>query len=283
VLICTLGDLLLDVVVRLRAPLSSGSDAPATTSLSAGGQAANVAAWAAALGADARLVCRRGVGGAAALAEQGLEARGVEIVGPRSDNEGGVVVSLVDAGGDRTMASDRGAAPGLRPEDLDPAWFAGASALHLSGYSLLREPIATAARRAAAHARAAGARVSVDLAAAPLIAAHGPSRFRSELTELAPDVVFATHEEELALGGPLAVRTWVRKRGPDGCEVLFDGGHLVLPVVPGAVLDSTGAGDALAAGFLVGGASRDALRSGLAAAARCVAMIGAMPPTVRSR
>ena len=166
-------------------------------------------------------------GDAAFLAEQGLRARGVEIVGPHSDDEGGVVVSLVDVDGDRTMASDRGAAPGLRAEDIEPGWFAGAAALHLSGYSLLREPIAGAARHAAVLARAAGARVSVDLAAAPLIASHGAARFRAELAELAPDVVFATHEEELALGGPLPVEAWVRKRGPDGCELLTRGEHLV--------------------------------------------------------
>jgi ribokinase len=279
VLICTLGYLLLDVVVRLGAPLEPGSDAPAQTSLSSGGQAANVAAWAVELGASARLVCRRGSGGAAFLAEQGLRARGVEIAGPQSQDEGGVVVSLVDVHGDRTMASDRGAAPGLRAGDIDPAWLIGADALHLSGYSLLREPIAGAARRAAALARAGGARISVDLAAAPLIAAHGAERFRAELDELAPDVVFATYEEELALGGPLAVAAWVRKRGPDGCELVTRGEHLSLPVVPGVVVDSTGAGDALAAGFLVGGDEPSALRAGLAAAARCVATPGAMPPT----
>jgi ribokinase len=283
VLVCTLGDLLLDVVVRLGTPLEPGSDAPARTSLSTGGQAANVAAWAVALGADARLVCRRGAGGAAFLAEAGLRARGVEIVGPQSDDEGGVVVSLVDLEGDRTMASDRGAAPGLRASEIEPGWFAGAAVLHLSGYSLLREPIASAARHAAVLARAAGARVSVDLAAAPLIAAHGPARFRAELGELAPDVVFATYEEERAFGGPLPVETWVRKRGPEGCELLHRGEHLALPIVPGEVVDSTGAGDALAAGFLVGGDPPEALRSGLAAAARCVAMPGAMPPTVDGR
>ena len=282
-LLCTLGDLLLDVVVRLGAPLEPGSDAPARTSLSAGGQAANVAAWAVALGAQARLVCRRGSGPSALLAEEGLRVRGVEVVGPQSEEEGGVVVSLVDASGDRTMASDRGASPGLRATDIDPAWFTGAAVLHLSGYSLLREPIAGAARQAALHARAAGARVSVDLAAAPLIAVHGAARFRDELAALAPDVVFATYDEERALGGPLAVETWVRKRGPEGCEVLHRGDWLVLPIVPGEVVDSTGAGDALAAGFLTGGDPTSALRAGLAAAARCVATTGAMPPTVIGR
>jgi sugar/nucleoside kinase (ribokinase family) len=280
VLVCTLGDLLLDVVVRLDAPLEPGSDAPARTSLSTGGQAANVAAWAVALGAQARLVCRRGAGSAAILAEQGLRARGVELVGPQSEDEGGVVVSLVDADGDRTMASDRGASPGLQAGDIELAWFADADALHLSGYSLLREPIAGAARHAAMLARAAGARVSVDLAAAPLIAAHGAARFRAELGELAPDVVFATVAEEDALGGPLPVAIWVRKRGPAGCEALYGGERLALPIVPGDVIDSTGAGDALAAGFLVGGDPRSALQHGLAAAARCVATTGAMPPTV---
>ena len=125
--------------------------------------------------------------------------------------------------------------------------------------------------------------MSVDLAAAPLIAAHGAVRFRAELGALAPDVVFATYDEERALGGPLPVETWVRKRGPEGCEVLHGGDWLVLPIVPGEVVDSTGAGDALAAGFLTGGDPASALRAGLAAAARCVATTGAMPNTVIGR
>ena len=93
-------------------------------------------------------------------------------------------MSLVDPQGDRTMASDRGVSPGLEAADIDPGWLAGADALHLSGYSLLREPIAGAARHAASLARASGTRVSVDLAAAPLITTYGASRFRGELGEL---------------------------------------------------------------------------------------------------
>ena len=125
--------------------------------------------------------------------------------------------------------------------------------------------------------------MSVDLAAAPLITTYGASRFRGELGELGPDVVFATVSEEEALGGPLPGAIWVRKRGPAGCEVLHGDQRLALPAEPGPVVDSTGAGDALAAGFLVGGDVASALRSGLAAAARCVATVGAMPPRVGTR
>ena len=58
-LICALGDLLLDVVVRLDTPLNLGADATARTRTGAGGQAANVAAWATELGAKGRLVAKR--------------------------------------------------------------------------------------------------------------------------------------------------------------------------------------------------------------------------------
>ena len=54
--ITTLGDLLLDVIVRLDRPLVAGDDQTAVTRTGAGGQAANVAAWARALGAEARFV-----------------------------------------------------------------------------------------------------------------------------------------------------------------------------------------------------------------------------------
>ena len=63
--------------------------------------------------------------------------------------------------------------------------------------------------------------------------------------------------------------------------MLCDGEHLTAPIEPGPVVDSTGAGDALAAGFLLGGDLAASLRGGLAAAARCVATVGAMPPMDR--
>jgi sugar/nucleoside kinase (ribokinase family) len=86
----------------------------------------------------------------------------------------------------------------------------------------------------------------------------GPSLFRGRLAALEPDVVFAGRREFAALGGDVPGAEVVRK--------------WELPRTAPAGIDSTGAGDAFAAGFLLGG-----LELGLAAAARCVARLGAMP------
>jgi sugar/nucleoside kinase (ribokinase family) len=270
VLLVTLGDALLDVIVRLGEPLASGADAQAETRLGAGGQAANVAAWATALGAEARCVARRGDDPPGRLVTEELEARGVELPGP-TQGRNGVVISLVGRDGDRTMASDRGVAPELGPGDLDPTWFA-CECLHISGYALLATPIDRAAERAAELARSHGARISVDLSAWTRIQDYGPRRFRNKVQALEPDVIFANEAEWQALGATdgLAL-TAVIKRGPLGISV-FGQDNVDYPAHEGPVVDTTGAGDALAAGFLVGGPEL-----ALETAARCVAKLGAMP------
>jgi sugar/nucleoside kinase (ribokinase family) len=232
----TLGDLLLDVVVRLHAPLVHGDDQMAATRTGAGGQAANVAAWARALGADARFVGKRGDDAAGELVSRELHALGVDVVGPVGGRTG-VVVSLA-SDGDRTMASDRGAAVELAVTDLEPDWFAAA---------LARE------RRAL---------VSIDVSTWTLV----DGAFRGRVAEIAPDVLFATEREREALGDTGA--RLVLKRGASGLTV--DG--IEHAAVPTEVVDTTGAGDALAAGFLIGGPAL-----GLEAAATCCARMGAMP------
>jgi sugar/nucleoside kinase (ribokinase family) len=171
-----------------------------------------------------------------------------------------VVVSLVDGDGRRTMVSDRGVAPELN--EIDQAWLEGCDVLHVSGYSLLREPIARAALAAARLAP----RVSVDLSSAPDIRAFGVERFRAVLEELGPDLVFANEDERDAVGDLDA--SWVVKLGGRGA--VFPEGERAARAVE--VVDATGAGDALAAGYLVGGPE-----VALDAAARCVGRMGAMP------
>ena len=107
-MIVTLGDLLLDVIVRLSQPLAEGADADATTKLGPGGQAANVAAWIAQLGGEARFVGKPADDDAGRTARAALERYGVEVVGPVVEGRTGTVVSLVGPDGARTMASDRG-------------------------------------------------------------------------------------------------------------------------------------------------------------------------------
>jgi sugar/nucleoside kinase (ribokinase family) len=265
--LCALGDLLLDVVVRTRGTSGPDAEGSAETHVGAGGQAANVAAWAAELGAQTRFVGKRASDAAGELAGREVVSRGVELLGPVEEGRNGVVVSLVTADGSRTMLTDRGVAPFLRAEELDIRWFAGCDWLHLSGYSLLRRPIEEAAARAAGAIQAQGGRISIDLATASGIAEYGADRLLGRLELLGPDLVFANEGELTAIGGEVP-GTLVLKRGADG----FTAGGTDYPALPADVVDTTGAGDALAAGYLVGG-------PGLAAeaAARCVVQLGAMP------
>ena len=264
--ICTLGDLLLDVVVKLARPLAEGDDTHGRTRAGAGGQAANVAAWAAALGAEARFIGKRGADGAGEMVEADLLRRAVDVFGPPPTGRNGVVVSLVDVDGSRTMVSDRGVAPELAPDEIEPEWFDGCGWLHVSGYALMRDPIGSAAERAVELARGAGARISADLSSVNLIRQFGAAELGDRLRRIRPDVVFGNEAEHAEL--PLSSGIRVVKRGPGGAR--FDGQEL-LPV-SGDVVDTTGAGDALAAGYLVGGPDL-----AMEAAARCVAQLGSLP------
>jgi len=263
--VVSLGDLALDVVVRVESDVARDADTPARVSLSAGGQGANVAAWAAALGASARWVGKRGGDAAGRLAAETLQRLGVELVGPVEKTGNGVVVSLVDSDGARSMFPDRGVARLLEPVELRAPWLA-CDHLHVSGYALLAEPVVRAAVRAIDLARVSGARISIDLSSWTHVRAYGRT-MRPALARVAPDVVFGNEREWDELGA-LDTTTRVVKRGARGITV--DGADHAAR--DGDVVDTTGAGDALAAGFLVGGPE-----VALEAAARCVAQVGAMP------
>ncbi len=266
--VVSLGDLVLDVVVRAEREVARDADTPARISVSAGGQGANVAAWVAELGGVARWLGKRGSDPAGRLAAELLADRGVELCGPVEAERNGIVVSLAQRDGARSMFPDRGVAVRLRPDELQPEWLE-CDHLHVSGYALLAQPVASAAVRAVELAREQGARVSVDLSSWSTIEAAGAPAFRELVASLRPDVVFANEDEERIFGGPLPGAARVLKRGADGCS--FDGDERpALPV--DRVVDTTGAGDALAAGYVVGGPA-----VALEAASRCVTRLGSMP------
>ena len=245
----------------------AGADTPSRITLSAGGQAANVAAWVAALGGRARWLGKRADDDAGRLAAS-CRRLGVELVGPVEPEGNGIVVSLVGPDGERSMCPDRGVAADLQRKS-STGWLAGCDHLHVSGYALLA--------RAGRRGRGARRRSHVEQARGSAStsppgarsATRRPSGFRRARRGARAGCRVRERGRGATLGGRLPGVAWILKRGARGCS--FDGEERAALPVP-QVVDTTGAGDALAAGWIVGGPEL-ALR----AAAGCVQRAGSMP------
>ena len=172
--VVVLGDLVVDVVLAPDRDLKRGTDVTGRVMLRQGGSAASTARWLGRLGARSTLVCaigRDAPGRAlvAAASRDGVTVRAVRVAGAST----GRIGVLVEPGGERSFVTERGAALRLRPEDLRPAWFAGADALHLPAYSLLDQPLGEAGMAAAVLAHQLGVLVSVDLSSSAPAAREG--------------------------------------------------------------------------------------------------------------
>ncbi len=289
--VVVVGDLVYDLLAKVEGSVAFGTDTFTPIRLAAGGSGANAAAWLASLGVEAHFVGRVGDDVFGEFLAEELGRSGVRPHLARDPSLAtGKVFVLVDGAGERTMITDRGAGEALSPKDLPERLF-GPGHLHLSGYTLSGGSRRETATRALRLAREAGMTISVDPSSAPLLMQVGSRRFL-ELTRGA-DLCFPNLEEGAVLtevedpedvaAGLLAHYSGVvLKLGAEGALYAgADGVRARVPAEPARVVDTTGAGDALCAGFLAAWLSgvppEEALARGVALGADAVARVGARP------
>ncbi|MEM9607440.1 MAG: PfkB family carbohydrate kinase [Actinomycetota bacterium] len=271
--VLTVGDLVLDVAVDVGSDLVPRGDTTSTVHVRRGGSAANVAVAVVDAGGAARFAGAVGDDAAGRLAVGELVDAGVDVHVERRGRTG-TVVALVDPHGERSMLTDRGAADSLA--ELPTRLLDDVGAVHVPAYGLLGGGALAEASRAALRRAPDGAWRSVDASSVSLLDHTGVQQLGSSCHELAVDVLVANVDEATALGWPDSwmdhVPVRIVKLGPDGAELLSDGGRTVVPTEAIRGVDTTGAGDAFAGGLLAalvrGSGVEDAVRYGHAAASR---------------
>jgi len=279
--VCSVGDLVVDIVVHLDRDPQRGTDTPAAIVHRRGGSAANVAVGVAAAGATGRFVGQVGddeIGSMliTSLTESGVDSRVVQ------RGTSGAIVVLVDPTGERSFLTDRGAAihlSGISNDVLDEV-----DLLHVPAYSLTAGALAETTQQLIGDAVDRDIPVSLSTSSVSVLAEYGRERFLDLVRIIKPRFIFANHEEAsfMLQGHPWfrhADATVVTAAGGEARFVQPDGFDARARPESVEVLDTTGAGDAFTAGFLVahldGKTPEDSLIAGHSLARRTLESAGA--------
>jgi len=225
-----------------------------------GGSACNTVVGIGKLGGNARFVGKCGQGAMGRFFENALRANNVDPRLFRSATATGRVLSIITPDGERSMFTFLGAAAETRPEEIGEDVFENAAVVHIEGYILFNPDLM---RKAVIAATSAGARVSLDLASFNVVQeARG---FLADIVKEYVDILIANEDEARAYTGEteplLAVQALGRevdiavlKLGARGSLIVRDGRIVVVPPAGDGrpAVDTTGAGDLWASGFLYG-------------------------------
>ncbi|MBF0679037.1 MAG: sugar kinase [Devosia sp.] len=289
--VLVVGDVMTDIIVKPEGPIVMGSDRRAQIRTRPGGSGANQAVWLAAAGADVVFAARVG---AADVEGYGTHFRDLGVVPAlASDGEmpSGVLVTIVSPDGERSFLTDRGANLNLSPDDLPASLLDGAGFVLVSGYSLFAPGPRAAVQALFEAARARGIPCAIDPASVGFLEEVGASNFRDWVGPL--DWIFANEDEARSLTGEEDLNDQIRALGEQFGQVVIKRGRLgavlgdrngishaqAAPAVD--VVDTTGAGDAFAGGFVAaltsGLGPEECLTKGISQGAAAVQTIGGQP------
>jgi sugar/nucleoside kinase (ribokinase family) len=288
-----IGDVMLDVIARIDVSpqkINFGSDTASRISTNGGGASGNVAAWLTRTTATSTIVSHVGndPAGAALIAEfdaLGVAHENLVITGEPS----GVVVVLVDSSGERTMFPDKGANSNLKLSDLPP--LDGFQAVYISGYALLNPLSRPGVLAMIEKIRADSIPIYFDPASVGAMKEVSDTEIHQWFALM--NVLLLNEEESIFLTGLIDIEraldyllefseVVVIKRGSLGAIAKARGyDSISVPAIPATVIDTTGAGDSFAAGFIAAFASKHdltaAMTAGTELAAQCVAIVGGRP------
>ena len=284
-----IGDIAWDIFIRPEGDLVRGSDVLGTVDVMPGGAAANVAVWARRLGADVTLVGKIGDDILGTLMRTHLQgedvARDVITVPGGLSTRVGILVS---ADGEHSFVIDHTKVLRFEDGDAPPSLLDTADAVFFNGYDIFLARSTAFLSALLAEARRRGTPICFDPSSFALIEAFGAGRLMDGVGPI--DALLANDAEAEALRGahPLAsLGGWTRlavvKQGPGGASAYAEGAAWHAAANPVTVVDTTGAGDAFDAAFMVewlaSGNVEAALHAGNRLGAHVAAHLGAQPPS----
>ena len=288
--ILCIGEVNLDVVAIISSDINYGSDTAAKVSTHGGGAGGNVAAWLRIAGAQSHMLARIGKDAAGVAVRSEFDRLGVTY--SEIDVHGaptGIVVVIVDKDGERSMFPDNGANSGLTLADLPE--LGSFNAAYISGYALLDPKSRPGILQMIGKIKTAGLKIYLDPATVGGMTGVPIAEIRAWINQVhclllnedEAKYLSSTTDLDLAIADLLQIcPTIVVKRGSHGVVAANRGSEPIsLPAISAQVIDTTGAGDSFAAGFIAADQAgldfTQSLGAALTIAAKCVAIVGARP------